>query len=114
MEENAYQHLADDAFRHIEKAFADVDAEDVDCERAGDVVTLTMKNGKKCVVNTQRPTRQIWLAANARAWHFAWDAAAKRWLDDKGEKNADGSHVELFGMVRKIVRDSSGIDVDLS
>ncbi len=114
MEENAYQHLADAAFRHIEKAFADVDADDVDCERAGDVVTLTLKGGKKCIVNTQRPTRQIWLAANARAWHFEWDAKAERWLDDKGEKNADGSRVELFGTLTRIVRESSGIDVDLS
>jgi CyaY protein len=114
MDESAYQHLADAAFRRIEEAFKDVDANDVDCERAGDVVTLTLKGGKKCVVNTQRPTRQIWLAANARAWHFGWDAEAKRWLDDKGQLNADGSPVELFGAVRKIVRESIGIDVDLA
>ena len=114
MDESAYQHLADAAFRRIEEAFKDVDADDVDCERAGDVVTLTLKGGKKCVVNTQRPTRQIWLAANARAWHFGWDAHAGRWLDDKGQVNPDGSPVELFGAVRKIVRESSGIDVDLA
>jgi CyaY protein len=114
MEENAYQHLADAAFRRIEAAFADVDANDVDCERAGDVVTLTLKGGKKCVVNTQRPTRQIWLAANARAWHFAWDDAAKRWLDDKGQTNPDGTPIDLFGALRRIVRESSGVDVDLT
>jgi CyaY protein len=114
MEESAYQHLADAAFRRIEAAFADVDAEEVDCERAGDVVTLTLKGGKKCVVNTQRPTRQIWLAANARAWHFDWDSGAERWLDDKGQTNADGSRVELFGAVRKVIHDALGIDVDLA
>ena len=114
MDEQAYQHLADAAFRRIEEAFVNVDAEDVDCERAGDVVTLTLKGGKKCVVNTQRPTRQIWLAANARAWHFGWDAGAERWLDDKGQTNADGSRVELFGAVRKIIHDAVGIDVDLA
>jgi CyaY protein len=114
MEENAYQHLADAAFRRIEEAFKDIDANDVDCERAGDVVTLTLKGGKKCVVNTQRPTRQIWLAANARAWHFDWDPRAERWLDDKGQTNADGSRVELFGAVRKIIHDSTGVDIDLA
>ena len=114
MEESAYQHLADAAFRRIEQAFADVDADDVDCERAGDVVTLTLKGGKKCVVNTQRPTRQIWLAANARAWHFTWDERAKTWLDDKGQTNADGTPVDLFGALRRIIRDSIGIDVALS
>ena len=114
MEENAYQHLADAAFRRIEEAFKDVDAEVVDCERSGDVVTLTLKGGKKCVVNTQRPTRQIWLAANARAWHFGWNEGSKRWLDDKGQTNADGSPIDLFGAVRRIVRESSGVDIDLT
>ena len=114
MDDSAYQHLADAAFRRIEEAFKDIDADDVDCERAGDVVTLTFKGGKKCVVNTQRPTRQIWLAANARAWHFGWDEGAKRWLDDKGQLNPDGSPVELFGAVRTIVRESIAIDVDLA
>ena len=114
MDERAYQHLADAAFRKIEDALKDVDPDDVDLERAGDVVTLTLKGGKKCVVNTQRPTRQIWLAANARAWHFGWDEQAKRWLDDKGQTNPDGSPVDLFGEVRRIVRETSGVDVDLA
>jgi CyaY protein len=114
MEENTYQALADAALGRIEHAFEDVDANDVDCERSGDVVTLTLKGGRKCVVNTQRPTRQLWLAANARAWHFGWDEQAKRWLDDKGQTNPDGSPVDLFGEVRRIVRETSGVDVDLA
>jgi CyaY protein len=113
MDESAYQHLADAAFRRIEDALKDVDADDVDCERAGDVVTLTFKGGRKCVVNTQRPTRQIWLAANARAWHFGWDERAGKWFDDKGERNADGTSVELFGAVKRIVREAAGVDVPL-
>jgi CyaY protein len=112
MDERAYQHLADATFRRIEDALKDIDPDQVDLERAGDVITLTFKGGKKCVVNTQRPTRQIWLAANARAWHFAWDAAGERWVDDKKQTNADGSPVELYGSIRRIVRESAGVDVD--
>ncbi len=111
MDDRAYQHLADAALGRIESALRDVDAEDVDCERSGDVVTLTFRGGKKCVVNTQRPTRQIWLAANARAWHFAWDEKGRRWFDDKGETNADGSPLELFGAVRGIVKETAGIEL---
>jgi len=114
MEESAYQHLADAAFRRIEEAFVNVDAEDVDCERAGDVVTLTLKGGKKCVVNTQRPTRQIWLAANARAWHFGWSAKDEKWLDDKGERAEGGGTLDLLEAIRRIVRDSSGLDIKLA
>ena len=112
MDERAYQHLADATFRRLEDALKDVDAEDVDVERAGDVLTLTFRGGKKCVVNTQRPTRQIWLAANARAWHFSWSAKDERWLDDKGQTNEDGTPVELYGSLKRIVREGAGVDID--
>jgi CyaY protein len=106
MDEKAYQHLADDALKKIEDLFVDVDAEDVDVERAGDVITLTMRGNKKCVVNTQRPTRQIWLAANARGWHFSFDEKINRWKDDKGAGD------ELFETIGKIVGETTGIVVD--
>jgi CyaY protein len=105
MDEPAYLHLADQAFRTLEAMLEDVDADDVDVERAGDVLTLTFRSGMKAVVNTQRPTRQIWLAANARAWHFDWDARSSRWLDDKGQG------VELFGRVAAIVKEHSGLEL---
>jgi CyaY protein len=69
------------------------------------VLTLTFRDGKKAVINTQRPTRQLWLAANARAWHFAYDEATSKWLDDKGQG------VELFQRVAAIVKEHGGIDV---
>jgi CyaY protein len=105
MEEKAYLARADDAFRAIGDAIDDLDSELVDCESAGDVITVTFAGGRKCIVNTQRPTRQIWLAANARAWHFSWDDGARLWLDDKG--NGD----ELFATLTRIVRDATGVEV---
>ena len=105
MDESRYQQLADAALRTIESMLDDVDADDVDVERSGDVITLTFRDKRKCVVNTQRPTRQIWLAANARAWHFGYDEPSKRWLDDKGQG------VELFARVAAIVKEHAGVDV---
>lgn len=105
MEESQYQKLADVALRAIEDMMADVDAEVVDIDRAGDVITLTFAKGTKAIVNTQRPTRQIWLAANARAWHFSFDAAKDRWLDDKGQG------VELLAQVAAIIEETAGIVV---
>ena len=105
MDESAYQHLADATFKRIEDALKDVDADDVDVERSGDVVTLTFKGNKRCVMNTQRPTRQIWLAANSRAWHFSYDTARQAWVDDKQPT------VELFGTVEDIVRQASGVTI---
>ena len=114
MDEREYQHLADATFKRIEDALKDVDTDRVDCERAGDVVTLTFAGGKKCIVNTQRPTRQIWLASGARAWHFDWDAAKRTWVDDKRRTRDDGAPIDLYGEVRRIVREASGVDVDLA
>lgn len=103
MDESRYQKLADSALGTIERMLDDVDADLVDVERAGDVITLSFANRKKCVVNTQRPTRQIWLAADARAWHFSFDDASGTWLDDKGQG------VELLKQVAAIVHEQSGL-----
>jgi CyaY protein len=105
MDETTYQKLAEQAFRVIGDAFEDVDAELVDCEVAGDVVTLTLPGKKRCIVNTQRPTRQIWLAANSRGWHFSYDEGARQWLDDKGRGE------DLFGTLTRIVKEGAGVDV---
>jgi CyaY protein len=107
MDEPTYLKLADNTFRAIGDAFDSVDPDVVDCEIAGDVVTLTMRGGRKCIVNTQRPTRQIWLAANARAWHFSWDEATRRWLDDKGHGE------ELFATLARIVKETTGVELKL-
>lgn len=105
MDDKRYQELTGKVFRAIEDLFEDVDAEDVDVDRAGDVLTLTFKGGKKAIVNTQRPTRQIWLAANARAWHFDFDEASARWVDDKG------LGVELVAQIRAIVKETAGVEL---
>ena len=107
MDERVYQQLADVALGRIERALGDFDPDEVDCERAGDVLSLTFKGGRKCVINTQRPTRQIWVAANARAWHFSYDETTSAWVSDK-----DGS-VELFGQIASIVKDGSGASVTI-
>ena len=93
MSESEYQDLAKVAFKKLDATLGDLDPDAVDCDWAADVMTLAFAGGKKCVVNTQRPTRQIWVAANARAWHFTWDGA--RWVDEKERRRAlhhDGAH----------------------
>jgi CyaY protein len=108
MDEQRFLHMADEVYRKVERAFEDVDADVVDCEIAGDVLTLGFTGGRRCVLNTQRPTRQLWLAANARAWHFSYDDAKGEWMDDKGQGN------ELFATMVRIVKEQAGIDVALA
>ena len=102
MEEPRYVQLVDKTFRAIQDAFEDVDPDDADVYMAGDVLTIAFRNGVKCVVNTQRPTRQIWLAGSARGWHFSYDAAQDRWLDDKGRGE------ELYATLSQLTEQAIG------
>jgi CyaY protein len=108
MDESKYLQLADKTFRKIADAFDDVDPDEIDVYTAGDVLTFAFKNGVKAVLNTQRPTRQVWLAARANAWHFDYDAANDRWIDDKGRGD------ELLATLQRIVKENSGLEVKLT
>ncbi len=99
MDERRYLDLADAALKRVVSAFDDVELDEADVDTAGDVVTITLRPGaagKKVVLNTQRPTRQLWLAGGGRAWHFSYDESGARWLDDKGHGD------ELFGTLGRI------------
>lgn len=106
-DENLYVTRAKAAFSRIEAAFDDIDPEIVDCERSSsDVVALLFPNGVKCVINTQRPTQQIWVAAGAEAWHFGYDPASERWIDSKRPE------LELFSTLSQIIQTQGGLVVD--
>jgi CyaY protein len=108
MDEPTYLRLADEVFRTVGDAFEDVDPDAVDCEVAGDVVTFTIRGGKKYILNTQRPTRQMWLAAGSRAWHFSWEERTRRWMDDKGTGE------DLYAILARVVMEGAGVDVTFS
>lgn len=102
MDESTYYRHAKAAFAVVENALDTLDSDSVDFDRAGDVLTVTFTGGKKCVLNTQRPTRQLWLAADAHAWHFSFDESKSAWLDDKG------TGLDLFAQLSTIVKTHTG------
>lgn len=105
MDESQYLRHVDAVFRRIQDGCDATDPDLVEAYVAGDVLTLTFADRTRCVVNTQRPTRQVWLAAGTRAWHFSLDADSGRWMDDKGRGD------ELYTTLANIVRDKAGVDV---
>lgn len=107
MDEQRFKHLADDAFKRILDAFDDADPDDADVETAGNTLTITLRGGKRCVVNTQTATRQIWLAGGNSGWHFSYDEPTQRWLHDK----ATGD--ELFSTIARLTREAAAIELDL-
>ncbi len=93
MDESAYERLAAAAWKRVLDVFEDVDPEDADVDVAGDVIRIGLRGGGRVVLNTQRPARQLWLAGGQSAWHFSYDEASARWLDDKGR----GELFEILG-----------------
>lgn len=107
MDEQRYLHLTDDAFRKIIDAFADIDGDDADLEPKGDVLVIRFRDGSRCVVNTQRPVRQLWLAGANRGWHFSFDEASGKWLDDKGSGD------ELFSVIAALTKRTIGVELTI-
>jgi CyaY protein len=84
MDEREFEQHAAEAWKRVLDLFEDIDSDEADVEQAGDVIRIDYRGGSRVVLNTQRPARQLWLAGGASAWHFSFDAAQGKWLDDKG------------------------------
>lgn len=108
MNESEYHQVVAKTFRAIEDAFADVDPDAVELTSTGDVLTLTFKGGMRAILNTQRPVKQLWLAARAEAWHFDWDAGGKRWVDDRGRG------LELGAELARLARTYGGVELPVT
>lgn len=105
VEGSEYERRVEDAFSRLYDLFEDVDVDDADIETSAGVVRIDFRGGSKVVVNTQRPTQQIWLAGASRGWHFSFDAERDCWLDDR-----DGGD-ELFAVVGRLTHDAIGLSL---
>jgi CyaY protein len=102
LDEATYNQMAASAFRRILDAVDEIDPDLIDAESTGDMVTLTSDRGEKCVVNTQRAVRQIWVAGNGQGIHFSYHPSSRTWVDDKGKG------LELFTFVADVVEALTG------
>lgn len=97
LDESTYNQEVARVFRRILDAVDQLDPDELEADSTGDMVTLTAAGGEKCVVNTQRAVRQIWVAGKGQGIHFSHDAATGKWLDDKGKG------LELLRFVEEVV-----------
>jgi CyaY protein len=104
MDEVRYNQLVASAFRRIVAAADAIDPDLLEADSTGDMVTLTSRTREKCIVNTQRAVRQIWVAGKSQGIHFSYDEASGTWKDDKGRG------LELFAFVADVVNDLTGVD----
>lgn len=104
MDEARYNQLTTAAFKRILAAADAIDPDLLEADSTGDMVTLTSRTREKCIVNTQRAVRQVWVAGRGEGIHFSYDAASGTWKDDKGRG------LELFRFVADVVRGLTGVD----
>jgi len=82
MQEAAFDRLAADTLKKLDKALTDIDPA-IEADLASDILTIEFEDGRKFIINSHRAARQIWLAAAARAWHFSFDEISGRWVDTR-------------------------------
>lgn len=105
MDESRYNQRVSAAFKRILAAADDIDPDVLEADSTGDMVTLTASTREKCIINTQRAVRQLWVAGKSQGIHFSYDEDSGTWKDDKGRG------LELFSFVADVVRDISGADL---
>ncbi len=105
MTETAFERVADDTLRALERALADVDSLEVDLQMG--VMTLEFADGAKYIINSHRAAKQIWMAAERTAWHFDPVAQGREWKAPK-----DGS--ELWATVEAVLSRKLGAAITLA
>jgi CyaY protein len=82
MTEAEFNELIEETFDALETALDEVDS-DLDYEMSGGVLTVVFENSTRLVFSRQPPTRQLWLAARAGGFHFAYDESDGDWRDTR-------------------------------
>ncbi|MGQ0508850.1 MAG: iron donor protein CyaY [Myxococcaceae bacterium] len=103
MDESRYNGLIASTFKKLLAALDGVDPDVLDADSTGDMVTISSSSGEKCVVNTQRAVRQVWVAGRSQGIHFDYDEGSKTWKDDKHKG------LELFAFVADVLKQMSGV-----
>jgi CyaY protein len=102
LSDSEFNRLAQAALASIEATvdrWLDTDVVDIDSQRTGGLLELSLPGGSKIIINTQPPLRELWLAARAGGHHYR--QVAGRWLDTR-----DGS--EFFDALSRHVSAQTG------
>lgn len=101
MNETDFHRAVEAVLARIEAAVEDAEALDVDLE--GGILTVTCPDGTRVIVNRQTPNREIWVAARSGGFHFSFRDG--QWRDTR-------SGEELFASLARIVALQGGVQVD--
>jgi len=101
MDDREYRLLADRCLERAARWLEAFDPDEVDYATPDGVVKIEFADGVQYVLNRQAGAHQMWYAAGARAWHYAYDDETGSWRDDR-----DGH--ELFTNVARTLEQKLG------
>ena len=105
MDAKDFHRLSAKALAHIDTALGEADADRLDVQLGGDVLTLTFADGARFVINSHSAAGQIWMAAGTTAWHFD--------REDDGRWVARRTGDELMQTVARVVGDKLGTQISV-
>ena len=108
LDEKTYRHLLDQTYARIDAAFEDVDPDLAEVSLAMGTLTITFAGNLRMMLTPQPSPRQLWVAFRDRAWHFDYDAAQARWLDDRGQG------IEVSDLIEKTTHQVAGIAIKVA
>jgi len=81
--EAEYEAVAVPELKALVRVFDELELAGLEAELASDILTFEFEDGARFVVNSHRAARQIWMAAELKAWHFDWVAERSAWIAQK-------------------------------
>jgi CyaY protein len=79
----------------------------LEAELSSDILTIEHGQGSPFVINSHSAARQIWMAADRRAWHFDYDRDRSSWIASK-------SNEELWQTLQGVLSSKLGRPIRLS
>jgi CyaY protein len=104
VDEREFIAKSDACIDRVAKWLEDFDPDELDYSTADGSLTIEFADGGRFILSRQSATKQVWLAAGARGYHFDYDATRDTWLDDK-----DGG--ELHARLAEAISEHLGRDV---
>ena len=93
--ESDFHTRVDAVLATIESAIDAYDGDaDIDSELTAGILTLTLDDRSKIIINRQTPNREIWVAAKSGGYHFRLQPAG--WQDTRSSKMLDALLTEVI------------------
>lgn len=104
--EQEFERLADRELHQLIDAIIAC-SDEIDPELQSGVLNINFEDDTKYVVNSHRAARQIWMAAERKAWHFDFHSSSGRWI-------ASSSSEELWSELSGVLSRKLGTQIELN